>query len=123
MIAAGTAVVALLVDAPLAVLVPILVVAGVLSLSWNGLSFTAAAEKAGVERSGAALGFQRTVLGVSVSIATPTFAALVSATSWRVAFAVSAVLPLLGVLALRRVPDATGAARSRGTLATPPAVP
>jgi len=123
LIAAGTAVVGLLVDAPLAVLVPILIVAGVLSLSWNGLAFTAAAEKAGVERSGAALGFQQTVLGVSISIATPAFAALVSATSWRVAFAVAAVLPLLGVLALRRVSDATGAARSRGTLATPPAVP
>jgi sugar phosphate permease len=123
LISAGTAAVALLVDAPLPVLVPILVAAGVLSLSWNGLSFTAAAETAGVARSGAALGFQQTVLGVAVSIATPAFAALVSATSWRVAFTVSAFLPLLGVLALRRVPDATGAVRSRGTLAIPPAVP
>ena len=45
-------------------LVPVLVVAGVLGMSWNGLSFTAAAEAAGARRSGAAIGFQQTVLGV-----------------------------------------------------------
>ena len=39
--------VAALVDAPLAVLVPALVVAGVLSMAWNGLAFAAAAEAAG----------------------------------------------------------------------------
>ncbi|MGZ8716569.1 MAG: MFS transporter, partial [Gaiellaceae bacterium] len=122
LIAASTAAVGLLVDAPLAVLVPALVVAGVVSLSWNGVAFTAAAETAGPGRSGAALGFQQTVLGVFVTIAAPAFAALVSATSWRVAFFVAAALPAFGVLALRRVP-ATGAARSRGTWEIPPAVP
>ena len=123
LIALGTGAVALLVDAPLAVLVPMIIVAGVLSLSWNGLAFTAAAETAGVERSGAALGFQQTVLGIIISVAAPAFAALVGATSWRVAFAVSAVFPVLGVLTLRRVPDATGAVRSRETSAIPPAIP
>jgi len=123
LIAIGTAAVALLDDAPLAVLVPVLIVAGVLSLSWNGVAFTAAAETAGVAKSGAALGFQQTVLGVIVSAATPAFAALVSVTSWRTAFAVAAFCPLLGVLALRRVPEVSGAGRSPGTSAMPPAVP
>jgi sugar phosphate permease len=123
LITVGTAAVSLLVDAPLATLVPTLIVAGVLSLAWNGVAFTAAAETAGAARSGAALGFQQTVLGVIIAAAAPLFAALVGATSWRVAFAVAALCPLLGVLALRRVPEVTGAARLRGTSAIPPAVP
>lgn len=123
LIAAGTAAVALLVDAPLAVLVPVLVVAGVLSLSWNGVAFTAAAEMAGTSRSGAALGFQQTLLGVIAAIFTPAFAAFVAATSWRVAFAAAAIFPVLGLLALRGVPSASGAVRLRETSAIPPAVP
>jgi MFS family permease len=119
----GAAAAALLVDAPLGVLVPVLVVAGVISLSWNGVAFTAAAETAGVARSGAALGFQQTVLGVIVVIATPAFAAIVGATSWRVAFAVAAFCPLVGVLALRRLPASTTAGRSRETSVIPPAIP
>jgi MFS family permease len=123
LISAGTAAVALLIDAPLAVLVPTLAVAGVLSLSWNGVAFTAAAEMAGTGRSGAALGFQQTVLGVIAAIGTPAFAALVAATSWRAAFFAAAALPALGLLALRRVSSATEDGRSRGTSAIPPAIP
>ena len=58
-LAVSSAVVAVLVSAPLVVLIPALVVAGSLSQSWNGLSFTAAAEIAGYARSGAALGLQQ----------------------------------------------------------------
>jgi sugar phosphate permease len=124
LIAAGTAAVALLVDAPLDVLVPVLTVAGVLSLSWNGVAFTAAAEMAGVGKSGAALGFQQTVLGVISSLATPAFAALVVVTSWRIAFIAAALFPAVGLLALRLVAGAaSGVVQSRGTSAIPPAVP
>jgi sugar phosphate permease len=122
-ISVGMAAVTALVDAPLAVLLPVLVVAGVMSLAWNGLAFTAAAESAGAGRSGAALGFQQTVLGITFAVATPLFAALVGATSWRVAFAVAAVIPLAGVLALRQVPASTAGGRSRGTSVIPPAIP
>jgi MFS family permease len=118
---AGTAVVAALVDAPLAVLLPALAVAGVLGLAWNGLSFTAAAEAAGPARSGAALGFQQTALGVMVALVPPGFAAVVAASSWGVAFALAAIGPLLGVLALRNVPETTSAERRLGTSAIPPA--
>ena len=61
---------------------------------WNGLSFTATAELAGRERSGAALGFQQTALGLGCMVAPLAFAALVTATSWPVGFALLAVLPL-----------------------------
>jgi sugar phosphate permease len=99
------AIVPLVVDAPLAVLVPVLVVAGVLGISWNGLSFTAAAELAGLARSGAALGLQQTALGVLGAAFPPAFAALVEATSWRTAFALSVLGPALGLVALWKVPE------------------
>jgi MFS family permease len=118
-LAAGTAAVAALVDGPLAVLAPAFVVAGVLSMAWNGLAFAAAAEAAGSRRTGAGLGFQQTMLGVMVAVVPPAFAAVASA-SWRLAFAFAAAGPLVGVLALTLVPEATAAARRRGMSAIPP---
>jgi sugar phosphate permease len=87
--------------APLGVAVAAFLVAGGLSMAWNGLSFTAAAEAAGEARSGAAIGFQQTVLsaiGVGAPVA---FAAAVSATSWAAAFGLAALFPLAGVYLLR----------------------
>jgi sugar phosphate permease len=119
-LASATGAVAVLVDAPLAVLVPAFAVAGVLSMAWNGLAFAAAAEAAGAARTGAALGFQQTLLGLVVAGAPPAFAA-VAASSWRLAFALAAVGPVLGVLCLEAVPEATTrAGRTPGTSAIPP---
>jgi nitrate/nitrite transporter NarK len=84
-------------------LVPALVLGGGLSMSWNGLAVAAAVELAGPRRSGAALGVQQTLLGVS-SVATPVvFAPFVAATSWRAGFILAALFPLLGVWVLRRL--------------------
>jgi sugar phosphate permease len=94
---------AALTRAPLAFLLPALVAAGALSLSWNGLSFTAAAELAGRARSGAALGFQQTALSVSYATTAPVFAAVVDAGSWRLGFALAAVMPVAGATVLRRL--------------------
>ena len=47
---------ALLVDAPLALLVPVLALTTVINMSTNGLAFTATGEMAGLERAGAAMG-------------------------------------------------------------------
>jgi sugar phosphate permease len=88
-------------SAPLALLVPAFVLAGGLSMAWNGLSFTAAAEIAGRSRSGAALGMQQTALAAAGAIVPPAFAAVVAASSWRLGFAVAAVFPLAGVQLLR----------------------
>ena len=76
----------LLIDAPRAILVPALVIAGTLSFSWNGLSFTAAAELATVGRSGTAIALQQTALFATAAIAAPAFGVLVSGLGWRVAF-------------------------------------
>jgi len=96
---------AALAGGPVRLLVPAIAVAGGLSMAWNGLSFTAAAELAGRVRSGAAIGLQQTVLGGAGIVSPVIFAALVSATSWQAAFVVAAVVPLAGVwtlLPLRR---------------------
>ena len=96
----GVALVAVLSDAPGWVLVPALVVATAMSMAWNGLSYTIAAELGG-RRSGAAIGFQQTVLsaiGVGAPVA---FAAVVSAGSWGLAFGLAALFPLAGAWLLR----------------------
>ena len=93
----------LLVDVTLWVLVPVLVAAGTLGLSWNGLSFTAAAELAGRARSGAAIGLQQTALAVSYTLAAIGFAAVVDATSWRIGFVFAALGPLAGAGVLGRL--------------------
>jgi sugar phosphate permease len=119
-LSAATAAVAALTDAPLAVLIPALVLAGVLSMAWNGLAVVAAAESAGRGRVGAAIGFQQTLLGIFVAASPPAFAAVATG-SWRLAFALSAIGPLLGMLALRAVPEPTGAVRRPEMSAIPPA--
>jgi sugar phosphate permease len=120
-LAAATALVAALVDGPLALLIPALVVAGGLSMAWNGLAIAAAAETASGGRVGAAIGFQQTLLGVVVAGSPPAFAAIATG-SWRLAFALAAVGPLVGVAALRVVPEPSrSVALSPGTSAIPPA--
>jgi sugar phosphate permease len=103
LLAGALAAAAALVHAPLVVLIPVLVIAGTLGMSWNGLSFTAAAEAAGAHRSGAAIGFQQTVLAIGGLIIPIGFAALVSSASWRVAFLAAAACSLAGALLLRRL--------------------
>jgi MFS family permease len=103
LLAIALAAAGLLDHAPLALLVPVLVIAGTLGMSWNGLSFTAAAEAAGASRSGAAIGFQQTVLAIGGLIIPIGFAAVVSGASWRVAFLASAGCSLAGALLLRRL--------------------
>ena len=81
-----------------------IVIATAVSMAWNGLSFTIAAELGG-RRSGAAIGLQQTVLSASGVGAPVAFAALVSWTSWQAAFAVAALFPLAGRLLLQRLDE------------------
>jgi MFS family permease len=95
------AVAAALLSAPLPLLIAAFVLAGGISMAWNGLSFTAAAEIAGRSRSGAALGMQQSALAAAGAIVPPAFAAAVAASSWRLGFGIAAVFPLAGVVLLR----------------------
>ena len=94
---------AALLSAPLEILLPVFVVAGALSLSWNGLSFTAAAELAGRRRAGAALGFQQTALAITSAVAPPAFAAVVEAGSWSLAYGLAAAMPVAGIAVMRQL--------------------
>jgi sugar phosphate permease len=94
----------LVVSAPLVVAVPVLVAAGVVSMSWNSLSFAAAVELAGHGRSGSAIGLQQTLLNVPGAAYPGLFGLLVAATSWRIGFAVVALFPLAGWRVLRALP-------------------
>jgi MFS family permease len=92
---------AVLVGAPLVLLVPVMIVAGVLSMSWNSLSFAAAAELAGHGRSGLAIGMQQTLLNAPAVAYPSLFGVLVAATSWSAAIFAVALFPLAGWQVLR----------------------
>jgi sugar phosphate permease len=87
--------------APLVLLIPLLVVAGVSALAWSPLAIAASAEFAGPDRAGAATGFMATCISVGVIAAPTTFGAFVEATSWRLGFAVTAIAPLVGAIILK----------------------
>jgi sugar phosphate permease len=91
---------AALLNTPVWLLVPALVIAGTFALAWNGLAFTATAETAGRARSGAALGLQQTFLSAGAVVAPIAFAAIVHHGSWRLAFALAAASPLVGYAVL-----------------------
>jgi sugar phosphate permease len=92
---------AALTSAPLGLLIPVLVAAGVFSMSWNSLSFAAAVEFAGRGRSGLAIGLQQTFLNLPGAAYPALFGAMVAATSWRAAFLAVALFPLAGWKVLR----------------------
>jgi MFS family permease len=100
-LAATLATAVALLHAPLAALIPLLVLATAISMGWNTLSFAAAAELGGTHRSGAALGLQQTTLAVATVAIPLLFASLVASSSWRVAYGAAAVFPLLGWWVLR----------------------
>ena len=77
--------------------VAIMVIASVITVSDNGLAFTAIAEIAGPFWSGRALGMQNTSQLFASAASAPVFGALIGALGYPVAFAVSALLPLLAI--------------------------
>jgi sugar phosphate permease len=103
--AAGALLTAVFADGPLAVLLPVVVLSGAISMAWNGLSVTAAAELAGRARSGAAIGFQQTMLAVIGLFVPAAFAYIVDASSWQLGFALASIGPLLGWYLLGRTPE------------------
>jgi MFS family permease len=83
------------------VVVP-LAVAGALALSWNALSYTAAAELGGAH-AGAALGIQQTALSLGAVSAPILFALAVDSAGWSVSYLLAAGAAGGGALVLRRL--------------------
>jgi len=72
-----------------------LMAGGVAAMSWNGLSFTAAAEISGRRQAGKAMGIQNTAMRVVAAGVPIGLGALASAVSWSAAFIVMGVTPLI----------------------------
>jgi MFS family permease len=87
-------------DSPVSVV--FLVIAAVITVSDNGLAFTAIAEIAGPFWSGRALGTQNTSQHLATAIVAPVFGGLIGIAGYPLAFAVCALFPLV---ALPLVPD------------------
>ena len=94
---------ALSTHAPLQVTIAVLVVAASLTMGATGLLFAATAELAGRRRSGAALGFQQAILGVSATASPALFGLLVARSSWALGFGLLAAFPLAATFTLRGI--------------------
>ncbi|BBY29242.1 MFS transporter [Mycolicibacterium sediminis] len=102
-------------DSPVAV--ALLVVASVVTVSDNGLAFTAIAEISGPFWSGRALGTQNTSQLFTTGVVPPLFGVLIAAFGYPAAFALCALLPLV---ALPLVPvDADSTTTTRGGVEPP----
>jgi sugar phosphate permease len=86
---------AALAGAPAAVGVPVLLAGGVAAMSWNGLSFTAAAEISGGRQAGKAMGIQNTAMRVVGAAVPVCLGGLAAAWSWQAAFVLMGAAPLV----------------------------
>jgi MFS family permease len=77
--------------------IAVLVAASVVTVSDNGLAFTAIAEIAGPFWSGRALGAQNTSQLLMTGLTPPMFGALIAVAGYPVAFAVCALFPILAI--------------------------
>jgi MFS family permease len=85
-----------------------LIVASVVTVSDNGLAFTAIAEIAGPFWSGRALGAQNTSQLLATGMTPPLFGALIGAAGYPLAFAVCAIFPVLAIPLVPTDPDEKG---------------
>jgi MFS family permease len=77
--------------------IAVMVIASIITVSDNGLAFTAIAEIAGPFWSGRALGAQNTSQHLATAAAAPIFGALIGAAGYPIAFAVCAIFPLVAM--------------------------
>ena len=77
--------------------IAVLIVASVVTVSDNGLAFTAIAEAAGPFWSGRALGAQNTSQLLATGLTPPLFGALIGGAGYPLAFAVCALFPVLAI--------------------------
>ena len=83
--------------------VPVLLVAGVVAISWNGLAFTAVGEVAGPGRAGTALGVQNTAVALGAALTPPLLGSVVDRTAWPAAYALAAGAAVAAVALLGSV--------------------
>ncbi|MFD8495202.1 MFS transporter [Amycolatopsis sp. NPDC059657] len=74
-----------------------LVLAAVITVSDNGLGFTASAELAGIDWAGRAMGAQNTTQNIAAALTPPLLGLVIGDTRYALAFAIAAVFPLLAI--------------------------
>lgn len=114
----------LLAGAPDVVVLPLALVAGVATMTWNGLAFTAAAEISGRARAGVAMSMQNTIVAVGGAVSPALFGVLVEHAGWSAGYLAVAAGPLAAWWVLRplvgdeddRVADRTARLRRSASL-------
>lgn len=101
--AVGCAAVAATGWAPLPVVVAVVVIAATFAISWNGLANLVAAELAGPERAGAALGLENTVAFLAAATTPPVLAIIIEHTSWPVGHTIPAALSAIACLLMAQL--------------------
>lgn len=86
----------LVANAASVLLVPLLMAGGMFAMSWNGLSFTAAAEISGGGQAGRAMGLQNTLMRTAGAATPIALGALAAGVSWQLSFLVMGLAPLAG---------------------------
>lgn len=94
------AVLAAVTTAPVALSVPVALAAGVATMTWNGLAFTAAAEISGKARAGTAMSMQNTIVAIGGAVSPAAFGAFVEFAGWAPAYLALAAGPLAAWLVL-----------------------
>jgi MFS family permease len=114
---------AALAEGPSALLLPVIVLTGVVSMSSNGLAFTATGEIAGQARAGSAMGLQNTALFTAGAIAPVVFGAIAEHIGWAAGFALMAILAAAGWRLLAPLDPAERAGWRHGATARPAGQP
>lgn len=110
---------AVLEEAGAPAVVPLVLVAGIVAISWNGLVFTAVGELAGPGKAGAALGLQNTAVAAGAALTPPLLGRTVELSNWAVAYGAAALAGLAAYLLL--APLAASEPRLRHAPPGPPA--
>ncbi|MFC0627303.1 MFS transporter [Kribbella deserti] len=103
LISAGCAAVVLTAGAPTPVVLVVIVLAATLAISWNGMANLVAAELAGPEQTGAAIGLENTAAFLAAAATPPVLAVIIEHSSWTVGHLIPGVASLIACALLVRV--------------------
>jgi sugar phosphate permease len=105
--------------APLPIVVVVLVIAATFAISWNGLANLVAAELAGADQAGAALGLENTTAFLAAAVTPPVLAVVIQQSSWSVGHAIPAVASAVACLLMVRLIRSVRLADGRITALAP----
>lgn len=103
LIATGCAAVVATAGAPTPAVIIVIVLAATLAISWNGMANLVAAELAGPEQAGAAIGLENTLAFLAAAATPPVLAVIITHTSWTVGHVIPGVTSLVACILLVRL--------------------